>query len=40
VDGNVREKFWLMKMDLTKPTFAYSKLKEIMEQKKNPKPKL
>jgi len=29
-----------MKMDLTKPAFGYSKLKQIMEQKKQPKPKL
>jgi hypothetical protein len=27
VDGDVREKFWLMKIDLAKTTFTYSKLK-------------
>jgi hypothetical protein len=40
VDGDVREKFWLMKIDLAKNTFTYSKLKKIIEQKKNPQPKL
>jgi len=29
-----------MKMDLTKPAFSYSRLKQIMEEKKQPKPKL
>ena len=40
VDGDKKSKFWLMKMDLTKPAFGYSKLKQIMEQKKQLKPKL
>ncbi len=43
VDADVKEKFWLVKMDVTKPAISYSMLKQIMEEKKEkktPKPKL
>jgi hypothetical protein len=37
VDGKVREKLWLMKKDLAKTEFTYSKQKEKMEHKTNTK---
>ncbi len=33
VEGDVKVMCWLMKMDLTKSSLGYSKLKQIMEEK-------